>query len=64
MHKKLAVHVTSNLHLCNIYYVTGRNFEKYIELNHVILGKGQKELAQEVGKVARGGLGALSVEVG
>lgn len=26
VHKKIAIYLTSNLHLCNIYYVTGRNF--------------------------------------
>ncbi len=63
LHKRLAPFITSNLHLTNIYYVTGRNFEKYIELNQQVLGKRQ-EVALEVGRVARGGLAALNVEIG
>lgn len=60
----MAVYITSNLHLCNIYYVTGRNFEKYIELNHAIFNKSRQELSAEVGRVARLGLTALSIEIG
>ena len=26
VHKKLAIYITSNLHLCNLYFVTGKHF--------------------------------------
>jgi len=45
MHKKLASHISSNLHLCNLHYITGKNIDKYIELNHSILLHSKQELS-------------------
>lgn len=64
MHKKLASHISSNLHLCNLHYITGKNIDKYIELNHSIFSHSKQELSSELSIIGKEGVGAVRIEIG
>jgi hypothetical protein len=64
LHRRLGSYVSSNLHLCNLYFLTGRNLEKYVELNQAVLGLSRLEVSAEAARIAREGVSALRISIG
>lgn len=59
----MAKGVDSNLHLVNLFYISGKSISQNIELNNKIFSQNKNELQSETKNITKNGIKALRIEV-
>ena len=63
VYRRLTKCIDSNLHLVNLYFLSGKNYEQNIELNQKLLPYSRIKLKSEVISVSKTGIKGLNVNI-